>query len=149
LKAVNTNVTMTPEDIVPSVNTWLGRSSFNVDNLFVGSMNEFRTYNGAVAPLQIAVDTATGPDTIVTDPGVCNSISITANSPMGQGDQQQADARQPVQPFPCAEILIHSPRPNHPKTGCGETGPTAGLTPQSSHGAAVRRETSASPPAFR
>src|SRR5262249_23693740 len=45
LVAVNNNVFVTPQDIGPSLNDWLGRSQYGTDPAFTGSINEFRIYN--------------------------------------------------------------------------------------------------------
>ena len=67
LVAVNTATTVAPADLGVSVNDWLGRSQYG-DPLFTGTINEFRIYDGAVSPLQVSLDAATGPDTVVSDP---------------------------------------------------------------------------------
>src|SRR5690606_27694669 len=85
-----TNMTLTPEDIGPMPNVWLGRSQYAADGYFNGSINEFRIYNGPLDSLQIALNAATGPNTTVTDPGACTGISLLVVNPnMVAGDTQQ------------------------------------------------------------
>jgi hypothetical protein len=69
-------MTISPRDIGPTVNDWLGRSQYN-DPSFNGSIDEFRIYNGALTPLQIALDAATGPNNIVTNSGTLNSLQAS------------------------------------------------------------------------
>ncbi|HPU56409.1 MAG TPA: Ig-like domain-containing protein, partial [Verrucomicrobiota bacterium] len=89
--ALNTNMTLTPEDIGPMPNVWLGRSQYAADGYFNGSINEFRIYNGPLDSLQIALNAATGPNTTVTDPGACTGISLLVVNPnmVAGGDTQQ------------------------------------------------------------
>jgi hypothetical protein len=79
LVAVNNNMFVTPADIGPSVNDWLGRSQYG-DPSFNGSIDEFRIYNGALSTLQIVLDAAAGPDKIVTDPGALQSLQISIST---------------------------------------------------------------------
>ncbi|HRY47059.1 MAG TPA: hypothetical protein P5186_03340 [Candidatus Paceibacterota bacterium] len=77
LVAVNNNTTVSPADIGRSVNNWLGRSQYGSDPAFIGSINEFRIYNGAVSPLQVSIDAASGPNQIITDPGPVQALRLT------------------------------------------------------------------------
>jgi hypothetical protein len=82
---VNTNFTLTPQDIGPTPNTWIGRSQYtNADPYFSGSYDEFRIYSGPLSSMQIAIDAATGPDIITNDPGALTSLTITGSSPISQ-----------------------------------------------------------------
>ncbi len=74
--AVNNNMFVTPADIGPSLNDWLGRSQYAADPGFMGSIDEFRIYNGALSPLQVALDAASGPNTVVTNPGPVQSLTL-------------------------------------------------------------------------
>ena len=47
----------------------IGRSFYDVDPTLNGTIHEFRIYNGVVAPSQIALNDAAGPDNYVTNPG--------------------------------------------------------------------------------
>jgi hypothetical protein len=86
---VNTNFTMTPEDVGPTPNTWIGRSQYAADPFFAGSMDEFRVYNGPLSAMQIALNAATGPDIITNNPGTLTSINIFGNSPIPQFGVEQ------------------------------------------------------------
>ena len=87
---INTNMTLTPADMGVTSNNWLGRSQFAPDAYFRGSINELRIYDSALSPFQVAVDAATGPDNIVTDPGAIQSLSLNVNSNMTVGAIQMA-----------------------------------------------------------
>jgi hypothetical protein len=82
---VNNSFGLTPEDLGPMANVYLGKSQYP-DPYFTGTMDEFRVYNGALDPFQIAVDASTGPDVIVTtnNVGALTNLTITAASPMTQ-----------------------------------------------------------------
>ncbi len=74
----NTNLTLLPRDMGHTYNNWLGRSQFN-DPYFIGSINEFRIYDGALTPLQVAVSAAAGPDALVTNEGALQSVHLAIN----------------------------------------------------------------------
>jgi PEP-CTERM motif len=60
-------------------NAYLGRSPFTVDNILSGSMNEFRIYNDAQSPSQIAADFAAGPDVVVVpEPASLSLLALGA-----------------------------------------------------------------------
>jgi hypothetical protein len=83
----NTGMTLTPAVLGNTVNDWIGRSQYN-DPLFKGSISDFRIYNGALSPLQIAVDLTAGPGQLVTDPGSLQSIYLQPATTMLQGSSQ-------------------------------------------------------------
>ncbi len=85
----NSYVTITPAAMGPTVNDWIGRSQWN-DPLFKGSFSEFRIYDGALDPLQIAVNLAAGPEVVITDPGAVQSVSLQVSPTMSPGDAQTA-----------------------------------------------------------
>jgi uncharacterized protein YjdB len=78
-----TNFTLTPEDLGPMPNVYIGKSQYP-DPLFTGSFDEFRIYNGPLSSMQIALDAATGPDVITSNPGALTSLTITGASPIPQ-----------------------------------------------------------------
>lgn len=80
---VNTNFTLTPEDMGPMPNVYIGKSQYP-DPFFTGSFDEFRIYNGPLSHMQIALDSATGPDVITNDPGALTSLTIFGASPIPQ-----------------------------------------------------------------
>lgn len=72
---------------VYNVHSWLGRSLYDNDSSYAGTMDEFRIFNSALGPLQVAVDNVAGPDTIVNNIAV-NSIVWHANNSMVLGSRQ-------------------------------------------------------------
>jgi hypothetical protein len=76
LVGINTNFTDTPKSIGPTFNDWLGRSQYN-DPFFNGAIDEFRIYDGALTPMQVALDAASGHDTTVTNAGNLLSAQLT------------------------------------------------------------------------
>ncbi len=77
LLGANANTTVGPADLGKTVNNWLGRSQFSGDAAFSGTITEFRIYDGAVSPLQVALNAASGPDTILADPGAVQSLQLS------------------------------------------------------------------------
>lgn len=77
LVGIHNDAFVTPADIGTSLNNWLGRSQYGGDASFTGSINEFRIYDGPISPLQIALNAASGPDNIITDPGAVQSLNLT------------------------------------------------------------------------
>jgi hypothetical protein len=57
------------------VNVWLGRSQFN-DPFFPGRYNEFRIYQGAMTPAQVAASFAAGPDKLPEPPAASPKIAV-------------------------------------------------------------------------
>jgi hypothetical protein len=66
--AVASAATVNPLSVVQDTNDWLGRSQYAADALFAGSYNEFRIYNGALLPAEVAAHKASGPTTIPAGP---------------------------------------------------------------------------------
>jgi autotransporter-associated beta strand protein len=60
-RANNVNKDITAID---QVNMWLGRSNWQGDPFFNGSINEFRIYDNAISSTQAAYDRAFGPDSL-------------------------------------------------------------------------------------
>ncbi len=67
--------------------SWLGRSLYNGDAAYNGYIDEFRIHDTALGPLQIAVDSRAGMNTVVTDI-VVNSVDWSANPTMTVGSRQ-------------------------------------------------------------
>ncbi len=88
----NEGVTLTPADIEPSINNWIGRSQFSADNFLKASITEFRIYDAALNAFQIAVNAAAGPNEQIGDPGPLESITLHANAAMVLGSAQPATA---------------------------------------------------------
>jgi hypothetical protein len=57
----NPGVNLTPASLGPTVNNWLGRAQFN-DPFFRGQFEEFRIWDGAMTPAQVAASLAAGPN---------------------------------------------------------------------------------------
>ncbi|MEY4916256.1 MAG: hypothetical protein RL616_169 [Verrucomicrobiota bacterium] len=83
----NTSMTLTPAALGNTTNDWIGRSQYN-DPLFKGSISDFRIYDGAISPLQVAVDLAAGPGQLITDSGALQTISVQAATAMSPGSTQ-------------------------------------------------------------
>ncbi len=82
----NTGVILTPADIGPTVNDWLGRSQFSADPYFNGSIDEVRIYNGALSTNDIQTRFTLGPDLLPgADPGVIQTLSMTATNTLLAG----------------------------------------------------------------
>jgi len=73
LVASNPGVTLTPALLGPTSNNWLGRAQFN-DPFFNGQFEDFRIWNGAMTPAQVAASFANGPN---ADVGGGVRLSIT------------------------------------------------------------------------
>jgi Glycosyl hydrolase catalytic core/Ricin-type beta-trefoil lectin domain-like len=89
LAAINTNVT-TSISSVNDVYSYIGRSLYSVDPYAPLNVAEFRVWNGALNAQQVALDAASGPAQIITNPGALLSVRVTANSQMRAGATQQA-----------------------------------------------------------
>jgi alpha-L-arabinofuranosidase len=64
----NSNMTLTPAALGPTVNNWLGRSQFSGDAYFNGALDEFRIWNVAISSNTVAQDYLLGPDQITGGP---------------------------------------------------------------------------------
>jgi len=73
---IDSGLITVPLSTINDFNNWLGRSQFNDPN-FAGSFNEFRIYEGAMTPAQVAASFAAGPDAAVSLP----SLSIVQSGP--------------------------------------------------------------------
>ena len=64
---------------LPDSNNYLGQSEWygSGDPYFAGALDEFRIYSGVESDLQIAIDAASGPNNVVTDPGALQSLTVT------------------------------------------------------------------------
>ncbi|HYG21750.1 MAG TPA: LamG-like jellyroll fold domain-containing protein [Verrucomicrobiae bacterium] len=87
----NDNFTDTPAEMGSTTNNWLGRSQFlNGDTYFIGSINEFRIYEGALNPLEVAANHQGGPDSLNPNPGTVTNIHLQVNSPLSIGSGTKA-----------------------------------------------------------
>lgn len=69
-----------PLSSLDDVNNWLGRSQWGGDAFATANFNEFRIYEGVLSPIQIAVNTATGADEIIEDPGTATSLDLSVST---------------------------------------------------------------------
>jgi hypothetical protein len=81
-RKVATHMMTKPLYTIPDGNNYIGQSEWygSGDPYFNGTLNEFRIYLGVESDLQIAIDAATGPDTIVTNPGALLSLTVVAST---------------------------------------------------------------------
>src|ERR1035438_8685571 len=89
LAAINAAVT-TPLSAVNDVYSYVGRSLYTTDPYAPLNVNEFRIYNGALSVQQVALDAASGPAQIITDPGALLSVQLSVNNQMLAGATQMA-----------------------------------------------------------
>jgi len=81
LAASSSSITI-PISSLHNAHTYLGRSGYNGDPYLTAALDEFRIYDGVISAAQVAFDYASGPDTIVTDPGTLTNIIMTLPSPI-------------------------------------------------------------------
>jgi hypothetical protein len=89
LAATNAAVT-TPLSAVNDVYSYIGRSLYSVDPYAPLNVAEFRIYNGAISAQQVALDAASGPAQIITNPGALLSVQLTVANQMLAGGTQPA-----------------------------------------------------------
>ena len=89
LAGINTAETVSLAS-VNDVHSYLGRSLYNNDPYAPISMDEFRIYNGALSAQQVALDAASGPGQIISDPGALLSVRLVLTNQMSAGSIQQA-----------------------------------------------------------
>ncbi len=86
LAAQNIAFTITPAMIGSTTNNLIGAGATNVAvSNFKGSILEFRTYQGALSPLDVAVLDTFGPDQPQSDPGTLQAVRVVIPSPTGPG----------------------------------------------------------------
>src|SRR4029434_11299179 len=85
--AVNRNLTTKPSDLGSTFNNWLGHSQYVQDADFSGSIAEFRIYDAALTPSEVATNFLVGPDP--SGRGLLVSIQISARPVMLVGGKQQ------------------------------------------------------------
>jgi len=73
---------------VSNVLSYLGRSLYTSDPYAPINVDEFRIYNGALSAQQVALDAASGPAQIITDPGTLLSMQLTLTNRMPAGGTQ-------------------------------------------------------------
>src|SRR5262245_1330255 len=86
----NDNFDSTPAAMGVTTNDWLGRSQFAADAYLIGSINEFRIYNGALNPLEAAADFQNGPNTVDGNFGTVTNVKVSVASPLSIGSGAQS-----------------------------------------------------------
>src|SRR5690606_23496216 len=61
---------------VSNVHSFIGRSLYASDAPLYGAIDEFRIYNHALHPAEVAASYAAGPDTPSIDPGALQAIEL-------------------------------------------------------------------------
>ncbi len=89
LAAINNGIT-TPLSAVNDVYSYIGRSLYSADPYTPLNVSEFRIYDGAMGAQQVALNAASGPARIVTDPGVLLSVQLAVTNRMLAGGTQPA-----------------------------------------------------------
>jgi hypothetical protein len=89
LAAINNAVT-TPISAVNDVYSYIGRSLYTVDPYAPLDVAEFRIYNGALSAQQVALDAASGPASIIANPGALLSVQLKVTNQMPAGGTQLA-----------------------------------------------------------
>jgi len=89
LAGINTAETVSLAS-VNNVYSYLGRSLYTSDPYAPLKVAEFRIYNGALSPQQVALDAASGPGSIITDPGALLSVQLGLTNLMSAGSTQPA-----------------------------------------------------------
>jgi hypothetical protein len=83
LAGQNTNFTSTPS---PTTGDYIGGIGSGPDTYdFQGSIYEFRVYQGALTPLEVAVSDALGPDQTQLDPSALQDVRVITPPPTGPG----------------------------------------------------------------
>ena len=86
IAAQTTSFANTPAMIGVTTNNLIGAGATNVAaSNFKGSILEFRTYQGALTPLDAALLDAFGPDQPQLDPGLLQAVRVVIPSPTGPG----------------------------------------------------------------
>jgi Glycosyl hydrolase catalytic core/Concanavalin A-like lectin/glucanases superfamily/Ricin-type beta-trefoil lectin domain-like len=89
LAGINTAETVSLAS-VNDVYSYLGRSLYTADPYAPLNVDEFRIYNGALSAQQVALDAASGPGQIITNPGALLSVQLVLTNQMSAGSRQPA-----------------------------------------------------------
>jgi len=76
----NNAMTLRPSSLGVTENNYLGRSQYTADPYFDGLLDEFRIYNVALSPGEIAATAALGPNQVLSAQSPALSVSATAGS---------------------------------------------------------------------
>jgi hypothetical protein len=80
----------TPLSPTPDQLSYIGKSLYANDPYLIASIDELRIYDGALSPDRIAIDTAAGPNNLVTNAGALQSASLVINNQLKLGESQHA-----------------------------------------------------------
>jgi hypothetical protein len=92
---------------VNNTNSFIGHSLFNVDAGLNATIEEFRIYNGALEPAQIALNDAAGPDQVLTDAGALGSVRLVVNPAMVVDQTQQAQLLAQFAKLPNVNLFLY------------------------------------------
>jgi uncharacterized protein YjdB len=79
LASIRQDVTI-PLSSVNNAFSYLGKSLYEPDAYLSGSIDEFRIYDRALSPMEVAASAAAGPDNPSLDPGALQSIALQVDS---------------------------------------------------------------------
>ena len=80
----------TPLSPTPDQLSYIGKSLYAADPYLISWISEFRIYDGALSRDRIAIDTAAGPNNLVTNAGALQSARLVINTPLRLGEAQHA-----------------------------------------------------------
>jgi len=80
----------TPLSPTPDQLSYVGKSLYVADPYLIGSIDEFRVYEGALSPDRIAIDTAAGPNNLVTNAGALQSARLVIGNQVHLGETVHA-----------------------------------------------------------
>lgn len=81
--------TNTPRIVGSTTNNWLARSQFSADPYATIWFKEFRIYEGALTPLEVALNYQNGPDVYSTNVGTVTSLRIAGPSSITVGAMER------------------------------------------------------------
>jgi len=85
LAGMRDGFTNTPALVGPTTNNWLGRSQFSADPGLCALYDEFRIYDGALDPLEVAANYYAGPTSYPASYGTVTNIQLEVPSPVAVG----------------------------------------------------------------
>ncbi|MCX8157225.1 MAG: lamin tail domain-containing protein [Verrucomicrobiae bacterium] len=90
---INELVTIKPSDCEPTVNNWIGRSQFSADAFLNARIHEFRIYDEALSPFQVALNYNVGPDVILTNAGSPQALRLSGPAQLVLGGSASLNLR--------------------------------------------------------
>ena len=85
--------TNTPAMMGSTTNNWLGRSQWGADPYLSASYNEFRIWDGALTPLEVAGSYVSGPNTVNLDYGSITAVQLDLPATLSKGSGATARVR--------------------------------------------------------